>query len=795
MKQRFTLALLCLGLSLPASMLYAQTVRTVCAGGGCNYTSIQAAMNAAVSGDTILLNVNGAFTEKDIIIPEKNLVLRGLGKGITVLQSAASAAHTSGGRIFNYLDPVGTVGTSITIENMTLQNGYAPVDANGQAVGGVFFGRATKGLKLTFNNVRMYNNQTRPGGTLNSGGGCIYITATGTGHTYNADVVLKNSEFDNNSAGNALTNAWGGCISLMGNLSNRLTVDNCSFSNNSAYNGGGVIYCGSNWMLYLKNSKFENNSFRVSGDGGCFKGTSGNWNFDNCLFVNNKALVGTGLGGVWSGAGAKFKSCTFYGNEAVKGGAIYRQSPGFAVNGTTEMQLINCTFYGNKASSTGRSIHYGSTSPTAVMPLIMINSIITGGTGTAANDFHFTLPYAQMITNIKNYCPSIGTELTSGGTAPVFDFHTGNTTPGLSATLSANGGSFQSLALSSNSTFINAGTNLTGTSYDIGIKDQRNYSRFDGSIDVGSFEYNGIADDALLPVISYTALSNTMLTTSRSITATITDETGVYWYPQTGDYRPRIYFRKNNGAWVSAAGTPQTGDGINGNWLFTISSTAMGSLAMGDIVSYYIVAQDVSSEANISSSPAGVVAADVNTIAGAPSAATYIIGTVLPVKLNHFTAKATAGSCLLSWVADEQVNLDRYELERSTNGREWKTIASLSANNSLRYDYTDAGLAEGIYFYRLRMVDADGKLSLSDSRTIRIAKTAAKFSVQGNPVENGKLVIKIHQPTQLLLFDTNGKMVWKKNLQPSLLQVNVSSYAKGMYFLTSGETAERIKIQ
>lgn len=793
MKKTFTRALLCLGFSFPASMVFAQTTRTVCTGGGCGYTSIQAALNAATSGDTILLNVTGTFTEKDIILPEKNVVIRGLGKGVTILQSAATVANASGGRLFSY-DATGTGNNIITIENMTIQNAYVPVDASSQAVGGVFSCKAPKGLKLTFNNVRMYNNQTRNGATNNSGGACIYFSAVGTGFTWNADVAINNCDFDDNYLGTPGTNAWGACFYLNGSPA-RLTVDNSTFSNNTAYNGGGAIYVGANWVLYIKNSKFDNNTNRIGGEGGCFRGTSGTWNFDNCLFTNNKATLGTGLGGVWSGAGAKFKSCTFYNNEAIKGGAIYRAGSGFVSNNNAEMQIINCTFYGNKASVAGRAIHYGGTAPAAVMPLVFINNIVTGNTGAAANDFHFTLPYAQMITNLKNYCPSIGTENATPGILPAFDFTTGNTTLGLSATLASNGGALQSLALNSTSTLINAGTNLTGSSYDIGIKDQRNYSRFDGAIDIGSFEYNGIADEDQGPVISYTQLSNTLLTTDRSITANISDANGVYWYPQTSDFRPRIYFRKNTGAWVSAVGTLLTGNGINGTWTFTISSAAMGSVTTGDIISYYIVAQDVSSNASISSSPSGILATSVNAVISAPVPASYIIGSVLPVKLSHFTAKANAKSCLLTWLAEEQINCSFYELQRSSTGSNWSVITTIPVNSSKTYAYTDAGLAGGTYFYRLKMVDDDGKFSYSDERSIRIVETITKFAVQDNPVKNGKLVVKIHQPTQLALFDANGKMMWKKNLQPSLLQVNVSNYAKGMYFLTSGETAERIRIQ
>ena len=796
MNKQLTLALLCLGSFSPFFKSQAQTTRTVCASGGCNYTSIQLALNAANNGDTILLNIAGNHTEKNIILPEKNLVIRGLGKMITYLQSAASPANAAGGRIFSYTDPVGLGNNSITIENMSIQNAYVPVDpVTSQAVGGVFFSRAPKGLKLAFNNVRMNNNQTVPGSPNNSGGACIYISATGTGFTYNADVSLNNCEFDDNYLGTPVNNAWGTVLYLLGAQSARITVNNCSFSNNTAYNGGGAVYCGANWQLFFKNSKFENNTFRAGGDGGCFRGASGSWNFDNCLFINNKALVGTGLGGVWSGAGAKFKSCTFYGNEAFKGGAIYRQSAGFEVNGNTEMQLINCTFYANRATLAGRAIHYGGTSPTVLLPLVMVNTIITNGTGAAASDLHFTVPYSQLNTNLKNYCTSVGTENTTPGTTPIFAFTAGNSTPGIVAPPAANGGSYESLALAANSSFINAGTNTTGTTYDISIKDQRNYSRFDGAIDVGSFEFNGLADNADGPAITYTPLNNTLLTTNRTITATITDANGIYWYPQTTDLRPRIYFRKNSGAWFSAVGTPQSGNGTNGTWQFTISSATMGSVALGDMISYYIVAQDVSGVANIRSNPGGVLAADVNNITTAPTPASYLISSVLPVKLTRFTAKTAGNDALLNWTSAEELNLAYYEIERSSHGNNWVSVAKIPGNSTHQYSYTDAGLATGEYLYRLRMVDVDETFNYSDSRSIRIAKGSNAFWVRNSQVDNNILNIEVYQPTQLKMFDANGRLVWQKKVTPASLQVNVTGFSKGIYFVTSGETTERIQIQ
>src|SRR6185295_10814354 len=134
----------------------------------------------------------------------------------------------------------------------------------------------------------------------------------------------------------------------------------------------------------------------------------------------------------------------------------------------------------------------------------------------------------------------------------------------------------------------------------------------DAGVDLGAYEKAGIIDDVTAPVITYTALVNTPLTTDRSFTATITDANGVYpWTVLV----PRVYYKKGaGGTWFSSAGTLTTGTGRSGTWTFTIKSGDMGGVAAGNTIYYYVIAQDVSTIPSIVSNPAGVVAVDVNTI-------------------------------------------------------------------------------------------------------------------------------------------------------------------------------------
>lgn len=383
---------LCFSILFSVSFLFskAQTAtRTVCSS-GCDYTTIQAALTASSSGDTILINVTGAHTEKNILLPEKNITIRGLGKSVTTLQAAATRTSASGGRIFSYAAPTGAGGNVIAFENMTIRHAYAPLtDLGGsqfQSAGAVFYATGgLKGLKINVRNIKFTANETTAGNNINSGGTCFYISATGSTAPYNAELVIENSDFDDNktanSAGTSLSD--GACFSLLGSP-NKLSINKSTFTNNNGYTRGGILYIGSSWIVNIANSLFESNTCR-NGDGGCFYAISGTLTVENSLFKNNSAAFtsavngNNGFGGVGRVAGAKFKNCTFFGNSALKGGALYRSNSGT----NNEMQLINCTFYGNSASQQGRTIAYGSATSASAFPLVMVNTIITNGGGAA----------------------------------------------------------------------------------------------------------------------------------------------------------------------------------------------------------------------------------------------------------------------------------------------------------------------------------------------------------------------------------------------------------------------------
>jgi parallel beta-helix repeat protein len=158
-----------------------------------------------------------------------------------------------------------------------------------------------------------------------------------------------------------------------------------------------------------------------------------------------------------------------------------------------------------------------------------------------------------------------------------------------------------------------------------------------GTPDIGADEFAGMLADQSAPVITFSPLLGDCSTGNKTVTnVTITDASGV---PATGALVPRIYYRKGTaGTWYSKPGTLTSGTATNGTWSFTIVSADMGVLASGDMVSYYVIAQDVAGTTNISSNAPGVVATNVNTVtthpanpasyyAGGAMTGTYTVGT------------------------------------------------------------------------------------------------------------------------------------------------------------------------
>lgn len=166
---------------------------------------------------------------------------------------------------------------------------------------------------------------------------------------------------------------------------------------------------------------------------------------------------------------------------------------------------------------------------------------------------------------------------------------------------------------------------------------------------------------------------------------------------------------------------------------------------------------------------------------------TTVVADVLPVKLLTFMAKRDGKVNKLNWSTSNEVSVDRFEIERSTNGGEYNSIGVVRAGSN-SYTFTDnAPLTRN--YYRLKMIDKDGSFTYSP---IRVVNNSGSFyvSVYPNPV-NDKLQVNIESDKkatlQMQVLTQDGKAVlsatWSVNEGSAIKTINTSTLQSGSYFL------------
>lgn len=140
--------------------------------------------------------------------------------------------------------------------------------------------------------------------------------------------------------------------------------------------------------------------------------------------------------------------------------------------------------------------------------------------------------------------------------------------------------------------------------------------------DIGSYEGSYISNDVTAPAISMTALPNSGIVYSPiNFTATIKDLTGV-----DNNTQPLVYYKKSTSpTYTYSSGTLVSGNINNGTWSFAIDPNMLGGLNLGDIINYFVIAQDISSNVNTGSGPFGVVANGVYSITTNPTPYSFTI--------------------------------------------------------------------------------------------------------------------------------------------------------------------------
>lgn len=140
---------------------------------------------------------------------------------------------------------------------------------------------------------------------------------------------------------------------------------------------------------------------------------------------------------------------------------------------------------------------------------------------------------------------------------------------------------------------------------------------------------------------------------------------------------------------------------------------------------------------------------------------------ILDVKLGDFTAiKQRNETVLLKWNTHSENDNSYFLIEHSVDGKIFTGIGKRLSNGNTSsghsYNYTHANPVSGTNFYRLKMVDLNGKAEYSSVRRVVFGKDNYSITIFPNPAKNkATLMLDAKDGEELFVkvFDGAGRMV------------------------------------
>ncbi len=169
---------------------------------------------------------------------------------------------------------------------------------------------------------------------------------------------------------------------------------------------------------------------------------------------------------------------------------------------------------------------------------------------------------------------------------------------------------------------------------------------------------------------------------------------------------------------------------------------------------------------------------------------------VLPVTMTEFKAVYSGGISRLSWNTAQEINSSHFEIERSTDGNSFTRLGNVAAIGSstikTNYAFNDIHPATGINYYRLKMVDKDGKFTYSNIVTVNVSiKGNTLTAIYPSPfVDKVNVTVANETATraEVEIFDNTGKLAVKyttavnKGVNNITIE-NLDKLAKGIYII------------
>ncbi len=680
--------------------------------------------------------------------------LANTASNFTVSSASASIQRNYGGGIFNF-------SSSPTVSHCTFSGNS--VNSNG---GGMYNGASSGGI---------VSNCTFSSNTASNGGG-LYITAA---------TSVSNCSFYNN----VISGNGGGLYNGAANSS----ISSCRFIGNKAGTGGGLASLGGSPTLSSCVFSTDTATAVVGGGAMYINGSSSNASLKNCVFYYNVTTSSTGSGGgvFVASSNPSFSFCTFSRNHTL-GGSTTGSALYFSATGTSS--ITNCAIWGNyclgnPGNSSALSDEIGGTGPT---PAYSDVRNISSGTGNFSSypSFADTTDgdgpdnnWGTADDGLRISCSSSAKDAGNGSTTTLDII--GNT-----RTSTPDPGAYKAMAFSS------VASNSIPSAYTAS-----SLSQTAAALDYGDCTNEILKIDASSGTLSGSTIAREYL---QSSAPSFNNQPYVRRYydiaPASGAGTATatitLYFTQADFTDYNAAkpanypSLPIDATDAAGNAANIRITQEHGTSSSGAPGTYQ--GWGSSGPANVLITPASVtwnstasrweVSFPVTGFSGF-FAHTTVTGSPLPIGLTVFTAKlVTESDVALSWHVANPADSKEFIVERSSDGAAFSPVGLVTATAANNYSLHDYAPPAGRSYYRLHIMEQDGKISYSNVESITVGGRSY-MQIMPSPAHDYFVVATNTNGLTGTLTDIGGGLKMRFTVSNEQ-KVNISGLPAGLYLLT-----------
>lgn len=175
----------------------------------------------------------------------------------------------------------------------------------------------------------------------------------------------------------------------------------------------------------------------------------------------------------------------------------------------------------------------------------------------------------------------------------------------------------------------------------------------------------------------------------------------------------------------------------------------------------------------------------------------FVVG-ALPVEWLQVGAEVNGQQALVSWSTASETQTSHFEVEKSTDGKNWVLVSSVgAAGNSQQvqnYSAMVSGLQQGVTYFRIKQIDLNGQYSYSELFTAEVV-AAVEVKAYPNPTTGVlNVAVGVEGGVKVVVRNAFGQEVKAETSAEKEVKLDLSGFQTGVYhvqIVAGGQVIEK----